>query len=119
MTHRATKPFIKWAGGKGGLLAQYAPYFPPPAAYRRYFEPFVGSAAVFFHLQPTHSYLFDSNRDLIEVYQVVRDDVEALIMALSVHRYAKEHYYAIRAQTPADLSPVARAARFIFLNKTC
>ncbi len=117
MNRRAAKPIIKWAGGKGGLLAQYAPYFPP--AYRRYFEPFVGSAAVFFYLQPPRSFLFDSNRELIEVYRVIQDAVESLIAALRDHRYEKAHYYAVRAQNPADLSPVARAARFIFLNKTC
>src|SRR5689334_10943180 len=99
MTQRIAKPIIKWAGGKGGLLAQYTPYFPP--AYHRYFEPFVGSAAVFFHLQPPQSFLFDSNRELVEVYQVLRDDVESLISALSEHRYDKEHYYAVRAQNPA------------------
>ncbi len=109
-------PFIKWAGGKNRLLAQFAPYFPP--RYRRYFESFVGSAAVFFYLRPAESYLFDRNPELIEVYQIVRDQPDDLIAALRQHYYDKDHYYAVRALKPADLSPVERAARFIFLNKT-
>jgi len=112
-------PFIKWAGGKHSLLAQFAPHFPPSSSYQRYFEPFVGSAAVFFHLQPTNGYLLDVNPRLIEVYQIVRDDVEELIQQLKQHRNDKDYFYAVRAQDEIALSAVQRAARFIFLNKTC
>src|SRR5687767_12835274 len=70
-------PFVKWAGGKGQLLTHLRPLLPP--AYRRYFEPFLGGGAVFFALQPEHAVLGDSNKDLIEAYQVVRDQVEELI----------------------------------------
>ena len=63
------RPVIKWAGGKSGLLAKYAPHFPPPGSYRRFFEPFIGSAAVFFYLRPTESFLSDSNAELIDVYK--------------------------------------------------
>jgi DNA adenine methylase len=115
----AASPFIKWAGGKKSLLSQFAPHFPPAGSYRRYFEPFVGSAAVFFHLQPENSHLFDVNPRLIEVYEAVRDHVEDLIAVLKGHRNEKDHFYAVRAQAENDLSPVERAARFIFLNKTC
>ncbi len=112
-------PILKWAGGKGGLLAQYDPYFPMVGSYRSYLEPFVGSAAVFFHLQPQHAILMDRNPELIEVYQMIRDQLEALITALKAHRNERDYFYAVRAQKIADLSPVERAARFIFLNKTC
>jgi DNA adenine methylase len=47
-----TQPFLKWAGGKQRLLAQYEPFFPPRQTIGRYFEPFIGSAAVFFNVQP-------------------------------------------------------------------
>jgi DNA adenine methylase len=118
-TQRRAAPILKWAGGKGALLAQFAPHVPPPSAYRRYIEPFVGGAAMFFHVQPAQSLLLDVNPHLIEVYTVVRDHVEALIAALKTHRYEREHYYQVRAQLPAALTPVQRAARFIFLNRTC
>lgn len=112
-----TKPFLKWAGGKRQLIPQYVPYF--PNGFKRYFEPFVGSAAVYFYLQPRHATLSDSNGRLIEVYQVVRDEVDALIDALRGHRNDPDYYYTMRAKNVADLSIVERAARFIYLNKTC
>ena len=113
------KPFIKWAGGKWQLIPLFAPHFPPLQQMNRYFEPFLGGAAVFFHLQHPRSFLSDSNAELVELYQTVRDDVENLIEILRGHRNEETYYYSIRAQNPASLSPVQRAARFIFLNKTC
>jgi DNA adenine methylase len=125
-------PFLKWAGGKSQLLAQYAPLFPAerPA---RYFEPFVGSGAVFFQLRGqdfTGEYhLSDVNKELIAVYQAVRDDVDALIDLLADHKAqhtadADSYFYAVRARDrdPAWLESVTgveRAARMIYLNKTC
>ena len=74
-------PFLKWAGGKGQLLAQFAPLYPPEV--RRYVEPFVGSAAVFFDLRNRHpeidATLSDNNPDLIGCFEAVRDDVLSLI----------------------------------------
>jgi DNA adenine methylase len=113
------KPFIKWAGGKWQLVPLFAAHFPPLQKINRYFEPFLGGAAVFFHLQHPRSFLSDSNSELVELYQTVRDDVENLIEILKGHRNEETYYYRIRAQNPASLSPVQRAARFIFLNKTC
>ena len=133
MTHTRqpilAQPFLKWAGGKGQLLDQYAPYF-PASDLRAYFEPFVGSGAVFFHLrgraqQFTHYHLSDSNAELINCYCAVRDHVDALIARLAAHRdgHSREYYYRVRGcdrdpawgQTPA----AERAARMIYLNKTC
>lgn len=112
-------PFLKWAGGKSRLLKQYAPYFPARDQIRRYYEPFIGSAAVFFHLQPANARLSDVNEKLVEVYRVVQQDVEALIEVLKGHKNDRDYYYQIRGQDPGKLSPVERAARLIFLNKTC
>jgi DNA adenine methylase len=112
-------PIVKWAGGKGSLLTQFAAYFPEAGSYNRYFEPFLGGAAVFFHLQPAISYLFDLNRNLIEVYTVVRDCVGELIEALSEHYNDRDYFYSVRAQDVTQLSEVQRTARFIFLNRTC
>lgn len=116
---RAAGPVVKWAGGKGALIAQFSPYFPRPDSYHRYFEPFLGGAAVFFRLQPPESYLFDLNAQLIEVYQIVRDCVDELIAALRQHYNNVDYFYMVRTQNPANLTAVQRAARFIFLNRTC
>ncbi len=115
-----TLPFLKWAGGKQRVLSQYKPFFPPIACINHYFEPFIGSAAVFFSLQLNiPAALSDQNEKLIEVYKIVRDDVAGVIAALKPHRNEADYYYSIRAQNPDDLTKAQRAARLIFLNKTC
>jgi DNA adenine methylase len=113
------KPFLKWAGGKSRLIPKYQPYLPEREEIDRYFEPFIGSAALFFHLQPGSAHLSDCNRKLIEVFEVVRDDLEGLIAALQPHRNEKAYYYSVRAQKPADLDKAERAARIIYMNRTC
>ena len=112
-------PFLKWAGGKRRLLKQYAPHFPARTTIQRYYEPFIGSAAVFFHLQPANACLADVNPQLVEIYRVVQHDVEELIQALKAHRNDRDYYYRVRALDPGELSPVERAGRLIFLNRTC
>ncbi len=113
------RPIIKWAGGKSQLLPAMSGLFPPREKIKRYFEPFLGGAAVFFYLQHPKSFLSDSNAALVELYQVVQRNVEELIQALKVHRNEREYFYEVRAQAPKDLSPIQRAARLIYLNKTC
>jgi DNA adenine methylase len=115
-----SRPFLKWAGGKGRLIEQYQPYF--PRGCRRYYEPFLGGGAIFFHVghRCQGAVLADLNGELVNVYQCVRDQVEPLIQLLERHvqHHSHSHYYATRAQT--DLrSPLHRAARLIYLNKTC
>ncbi len=112
------RPFVKWAGGKGQLIPHLRPRL--PKSYRRYVEPFVGGGAVFFSLQPGIALIADANPDLVEVYKVVRDSVDALIVALDRHQpnvLDQDYYYDQRSSSPDDA--VERAARFIFLNKTC
>jgi DNA adenine methylase len=110
-------PFLKWAGGKGQLLGQYAPLF--PKRYKRYLEPFLGGGAVFFHLRPPHAVLSDGNAELIDCYRAVREEVRALIAALRLHHYERDHFYAVRALEVENLTLAERAARTIFLNRTC
>ncbi|MBI3929285.1 MAG: DNA adenine methylase [Armatimonadetes bacterium] len=115
-------PVLKWAGGKGQLLRQYAGHF--PRSYRAYYEPFVGSAAVFFHLKPTarkRVRLSDINPELVNFYCTLRDRLEPLIRRLAEHQllHCPEHYYAVRALRTEELDPVERAARLMYLNKTC
>jgi DNA adenine methylase len=111
------KPILKWAGGKSGLLSQLLPFF--PNHFNRYFEPFFGGGAVFFSLGfMGETYLNDSNSELIDLYEVVRDKPESLMKALDdlVPHYSEEFYYALRVAQPD--SKIERAARTIFLNKT-
>ena len=112
---RKASPFIKWAGGKTQLLPALVNYL--PAQFDTYIEPFVGGGALFFELQPTKAVLADSNSELINCYMMVRDRVEDLISTLSTYPYSEEFYYTIRAEMPED--PVLRAARMIYLNRTC
>ncbi|NPV29138.1 MAG: DNA adenine methylase [Firmicutes bacterium] len=110
------KPPVKWAGGKGQLLAQFEPLF--PARFNVYHEPFVGGGAVFFHLLPERAVLIDNNPDLINFYLVVRDNLDELLQDARKHRNEANYYYRVRGLDPEVLSPVERASRFLFLNKT-
>ncbi len=113
----APQPFIKWAGGKGQLLDQLAPHL--PASFATYYEPFLGGGAMFFALRPARAILGDINEDLIAAYRLVRDDVGGLMTALDTHVYDKEHYYHVRGLDPAAMTMRERAARFLYLNRTC
>ncbi len=110
-------PFLKWVGGKTSLLPELLRHVPD--RLRRYHEPFVGGGALFFALAPKRATLSDNNGELVHCYQQVRDDVYGVLDALARHVYEKEHYQTIRALEPRHLTPAARAARFIYLNKTC
>jgi DNA adenine methylase len=118
-----TKPFLKWAGGKTQLLPQLAQFYPPRGAVKRYIEPFLGSGAVFFHFKaqvgPRSATLWDNNRELIETFKAVQQDVDQVLKLL--RRYQKQHckdfFLAMREKSPS--SPAAKAARMIYLNKTC
>lgn len=121
---RSPRPLVKWAGGKGQLLRQLEQYF--PRSFSTYYEPFLGGGAVFFHLverRPRfNAILSDINTELINAYDVVKNSVEGLIKELGLHeaRYKlapKEYYYHVRAEEPFD--DVGKAARLIFLNRTC
>jgi len=95
-----------------------------PATYRRYFEPFMGGGAFFFHLTPDSAVLNDRNPDLINVYRCVAWNVEGVIKRLVEHREAhcESYFYAMRNRwndRKAKRSEVERAAAFIYLNKTC
>src|SRR3989338_1460884 len=115
--------FIKWAGGKKQLIEQFKQFFPQNA--ERYFEPFVGGGAVAFYIIQKNNlkeiYLSDINEELINCYNVIKNNVEELIKILKEYKknHNKEVYYKIREQDPKKLSNLYRAGRFIYLNKTC
>src|SRR5215213_8991981 len=75
---RGAQSLLKWAGGKAQLLEQFKSFF--PKSVRSYVEPFVGGGAVFFYLKAQFpsmaTVLRDNNAELINCYQVVRDELE-------------------------------------------
>ncbi|MFA6329696.1 MAG: DNA adenine methylase [Candidatus Micrarchaeia archaeon] len=113
------KPFVKWAGGKRQLLDELLRGLP---AFNNYHEPFLGGGALFFRLEAENKlkrvFLSDYNEELINAYRVVKTSVLELMAELALSKYANEEhaYYKIRANKPE--TPVGRAARFIYLNKT-
>lgn len=115
------RPFLKWAGGKTQLLDQLLAR--APQEINRYFEPFFGGGALYFALQPEKATLADVNPELINVYYRVQNQVEDLITTLSVCTHDEKEFYRLRALDREanffDIDPVTRAARFIYLNKTC
>jgi DNA adenine methylase len=114
---RPPTPFLKWAGGKTSLLPELLKHVPPRP--RCYHEPFVGGGALFFATTPRRAVLSDSNAELIHCWQQVRDEVYGVLDALAEHVYERGHFERVRALDPLRLSPADRAARFIYLNKTC
>ncbi len=119
------RPFLKWVGGKTSLLTQLEPVF--PRHVDRYIEPFLGGGAVFFFLKhkfpKMRAFLRDSNKELINCYRVVRDRPIELMRWLDHHsaefkKHGPEYYYAVRDEHGLT-DDLARAARTLFLNKTC
>lgn len=117
------QPFLKWAGGKRQLLPAIKKYL--PAKYTEYYEPFVGAGALLFSLQPETCTLNDTNSELINCYQVIRDQPEELLELCQEHQAnnSQAYYYQLREQDRQagfhQRTPVERAARIIYLNKTC
>lgn len=111
------KPFLNWAGGKRWLVANHAHMLSTDG--RRYVEPFLGSGAIFFHLLPLASILADANPQLVEAFAAVRDDTDKVVAALQGHQrlHCPDYYYRVRAMRPR--TPATRAARLIYLNRTC
>ncbi|WP_299137242.1 DNA adenine methylase [uncultured Corynebacterium sp.] len=120
---KSIKPLVKWAGGKRQLLPHIHAALPADAP-RRFYEPFIGGGAVLFSLEPARARVNDLNSELINLYEVVRDGVDELIAELAGYPNETEFFYALRAvdrdaQRFAALSPVERAARTLYLNRTC
>lgn len=115
-------PIVKWAGGKSKLMGALTARL--PARFGRYFEPFLGGAALFFRLSPQRAVLADQNDDLMNLYRCVAWKADAVIRRLRVHHaaHSKDHYYSVRERwnaAPAAQSATDRAAAFLYMNKTC
>jgi DNA adenine methylase len=105
-------PLLKWPGGKRRLVQQILPLL--PQKYNKYYEPFLGGAALFFALQPEVACLSDKNRDLISAYNQVRNHPQEVINSLEKLPNSAKQYYAVRSASPR--SPAERAARLIYLS---
>jgi DNA adenine methylase len=116
-------PILKWVGGKRQLLSEIIPLI--DESCDNYVEPFIGGGAVLFRLQPKKAIINDYNTELINVYRTVRDDLDGLVALLKEHeKYnSSDYYYEVRAldRTPDfdKMSNSEKAARIIYLNKTC
>lgn len=115
-------PFVKWVGGKRQLLDEIDKYI--PKHYTKYYEPFLGGGAVLFHIQPSDAVVNDTNEELINLYTVIKESPEKLILDLKKHQNDEDYFYEVRSwdrdKSKFDsLSDIEKASRIIFLNKTC
>ncbi|HCA29325.1 MAG TPA: modification methylase [Ruminococcaceae bacterium] len=123
MKNLLISPILKWVGGKRQLLSEIMPLINKSCS--TYIEPFVGGGAVLFELQPKKAIINDYNEELINVYRVVKDSPEELISELKVYeeKNNEDFFYEVRSldRTPeyAGMSATKKAARVIYLNKTC
>lgn len=120
--NKLVAPVVKWVGGKRQLLEVITPLL--PKRITSYCEPFIGGGAVLFSIQPNKAFVNDLNGDLIAVYEVIRDDVENLILSLEKHENTSEYFYSIRdldrdKEAYQAMLKVEKASRLLYLNKTC
>lgn len=123
MNNLLLSPLLKWVGGKRQLLSDIIPMIDNKCS--TYVEPFIGGGAVLFSMQPKKAIINDYNHELINVYKVVRDNLDELLELLYIHQAnnSSEYYYEVRAWDRGDhlnkMSNIEKAARIIYLNKTC
>jgi DNA adenine methylase len=114
-------PVLKWAGGKRQLIKDIHSHL--PNKIENYCELFLGGGAVLFSLQPKQAIVNDINEELINVYKIIQNQVDDLIIDLRRHDNSPEYFYKIRGADRNtnfhSLSAVERASRIIYLNKTC
>ena len=113
----AMVPFLKWPGGKRWFVQKHLNLL--PKQYDRYIEPFLGGAAVFFNLRPANAILSDANSELIATYLAIKDNWKAVLNEMRRHHrnHSSSYYYVVRDSKPKK--PHTRAARFLYLNRTC
>lgn len=111
------RPILKWAGGKTQMLEQLIPKL--PKTYGKYIEPFIGGGALFFAIQPENAVIADSNYELVNLYEVIKNNPFDLINELSEMVNDSDFFYELRSLDVAKLSSIKLAARTVYLNKTC
>lgn len=122
-TNKLVSPFLKWVGGKRQLISSIVNFMPKNIKNHSYIEPFVGGGALLFHIQPKNAIINDLNEELINVYKVIKNNLEELIDDLKKHKNEPDYFYKIRGldrtKEYKNMSSVLKASRIIFLNKTC
>lgn len=117
------KPFVKWVGGKRQLLPEIRKKIIQCGHYTKYYEPFLGGGAVLLDQQPKDAIVNDYNEELINAYRVVQSNADELIKKLKTYKNEEEFFYKIRSLDRKKeynrLSKIDKAARLIYLNKTC
>ncbi|MFK5890277.1 MAG: Dam family site-specific DNA-(adenine-N6)-methyltransferase [Flavobacteriaceae bacterium] len=113
------KPFLRWAGGKNWFRKHIEDYV--PNQFNNYYEPFLGGGSIFFYLKSNgfiknKAYLSDSNKDLINTYKVIKNNLPELQNLLVNHIDNEDEYYRMRELVFEN--PIQRAAQFLYLNKT-
>ncbi len=117
-----TKPFLRWAGGKNRIVNSLEEHMPPNFSNgNEYYEPFLGAGSLFFRLKPLNTTLSDNNKDLIECYKAVQKNPELIVKHLQQYllNNCKNYYYKMRDKYNNSNPSMAKAALFIYLNKTC
>ena len=121
MNNLLLSPLLKWVGGKRQLLSDILPMVDNKCS--TYVEPFIGGGAVLFSMQPKRAIINDYNHELINVYRVVRDNLDELLELLYIHQAnnSSEYYYEVRAWDRDEylnkMTNIEKAARIIYLNK--
>lgn len=121
--NKLVSPFLKWVGGKRQIMSSIVEHLPKNIKSYNYIEPFIGGGAVLFHLQPKNAIINDFNIELINVYEVIKNNLEELINDLKKHENNADYFYELRSLDRTfefkNLTPIHRASRIIYLNKTC
>lgn len=122
-TNKLVAPFLKWVGGKRQLMPAISEQLPKNFSSYEYVEPFIGGGAVLFNLQPKNAIINDFNKELINVYNVIKNNLDNLVEDLKKHLNDSDYFYELRSLDRTSefkkLSHIERASRIIFLNKTC
>lgn len=122
-SNKLVAPFLKWVGGKRQLMPSIVDLLPENIKDLNYVEPFIGGGAVLFHLQPKNAIINDFNIELINVYNVIKNNLNELIVDLKRHENNADYFYQIRGldrtEDFVNLTSIQRASRVIYLNKTC
>jgi DNA adenine methylase len=90
-----------------------------PQQFSTYFEPFAGSACLFFALKATRAVLGDINHHLIDTYKIVKQHPRLVARLLAEFPTVPSFYYELRERRRETMAPVERAASFLYLNRTC
>ncbi len=113
----SSNTFLRWAGSKKRLIPKILPYW--GEGFARYVEPFMGSAALFFSIEPPKAILSDINTALVETFCAIRDHPAAVYNRLLRLPLGEDAYYQIRQEYAAQRAPLDRAAYFVYLNRFC